>query len=105
MKKNYQMKKNLIIPILFLNQHNCILSRQVVYKKAYDISRKGSHPHSTPTLPQNLNITNHRVYLFFLISIQLFEYYYLFLFNYWNIIVCSYFSNYWLLYIYTPCDL
>ena len=27
MKKNYQIKKNLIISILFLYQHNCIFSR------------------------------------------------------------------------------
>ena len=43
MKKYYQIKRNLIISILFLIQHNYILSRQVVYKKAFDISRKGSH--------------------------------------------------------------
>ena len=36
-------KNKFIFSFLFLNQHNCILSRLVVYKKAYDISRKGSH--------------------------------------------------------------
>ena len=35
--------------MLILVQHNFILSQLVVYKKAYDISRKGSHPHMTPT--------------------------------------------------------
>ena len=61
MKEFYQIKRNLIISILFLNQNNCILSRQVVYKKAYDISRKGSHPHPTPTSQRNHKNTNHRV--------------------------------------------
>ena len=46
----------------------------MVYKKAYDISRKGSHPHSTPTiqqfLSQNHNSKNHRVYLIFIIFIK-----------------------------------
>ena len=77
----------------------------VLHKKAYDISRKGSLPHPTPTLQQKHNIRNHRLYLFFIISIQLFEYYYLFLFNYVNIKVYSYSSNYWFLYNYAPCDL
>ena len=36
-------KINLIISILFLIQHNFIISRLVVYKPEYDISRKGSH--------------------------------------------------------------
>ena len=53
----------------------------------------------------NYNITNHRVYLIFILSIQLFEYFYTFLFNYLRIIVYSYSSNYWVLYNYTPCDL
>ena len=61
MKKYYQEKRNLIISILFLIQHNCILSRAVVYKKAYDISRKGSHPRPTPTNQQNHKNTNPRV--------------------------------------------
>ena len=26
------------------------MSRQVVYKKAFDINRKGSHPHPTPII-------------------------------------------------------
>ena len=39
----YLMKRNPKISILILIQHNYILLRQVVYKKAYDISRKGSH--------------------------------------------------------------
>ena len=55
--------------------------------------------------PQNHNITNHRVYLFFIISIQLFEYYYIPLFNYLCIIIYFYSSNYYLLYNYTPCGL
>ena len=76
----------------------------VVYKKAFDISRKGSLPNMTPTPRRHHNITNHRVYLLFIISIQVFEYY-LFLFNYLYIIVYSYSSDYWLLYNYTPCDL
>ena len=80
-EKFYLIKRNLIISIFSPIQHNCIISRQVVYKKAFDISRKGSHPHPTPTIRhQNHNITNHRVYFFFIISIQLFECYYLFLF-------------------------
>ena len=33
----------------------------VVYKKAYDIGCKGSHPRSTPTTQQNHKNTNHRV--------------------------------------------
>ena len=59
----------------------------------------------TPTLQQNHNITNHRVNLFFIISIQLIEYFYTFLFKYLYIIVYSYSSNYWLLFNYKPCDL
>ena len=55
MKKVYQIKKNLTISFLFLIQHNCILSRQVVYKKAFDISRKESLPNMTPTH------TNHKI--------------------------------------------
>ena len=76
-----------------------------MYKKAYDISRKGTLPHPTAALQQNHNNTNHRVYLFFVISIQTFEYYYMFLFIYMNIIVYNYSSDYWLLYYYTPCDM
>ena len=34
------IKRNLIISILFLIQHNFNISQLVVYKKAYDISRK-----------------------------------------------------------------
>ena len=33
----------------------------VVYKKAYDISRKGSHPRPTPTTQQNHKNTDPRV--------------------------------------------
>ena len=54
-------KKNLINSILLLIQYNCTLSRLVVYKKAYDISRKGSHRRLTPTTQQNHSITNPRV--------------------------------------------
>ena len=61
MKKFYQIKRNLIISILFLIQHNCIRSRLVVYKKAYDIGRKGSHPRPTPISQQNHKNTNPRV--------------------------------------------
>ena len=61
MKEFYQIKRNLIISILFLIQHNRILSRAVVYKKAFDISRKGSHPRPTPTTQQNHKNTNPRV--------------------------------------------
>ena len=57
----YQIKINLITSILFLFQHNCILSRAVVYKKAFDISRKGGHPHPTPTTQQRHKNTNPRV--------------------------------------------
>ena len=72
MKKYYQIKRNLITPIFFLIQYNCILSRAVVYKEAFDISRKGSHPYPTPIIRHhNHNITNHRVFLFFIIFIQL----------------------------------
>ena len=52
---------NFIISFLFLIHHNCILPRLVVYKKAYDISRKGSHPRPTPTTQQNHENTNPRV--------------------------------------------
>ena len=61
MKKYYQIKTNLIISFLFLIQHNYILSRLVVYKKALDISRKGSHPRLTPSTQQNHKNTNPRV--------------------------------------------
>ena len=47
---------------ILYKKKNLIISRLVVYQKAYDIRRKGLHPHPTPTsqqiLPQN---TNHRV--------------------------------------------
>ena len=61
MKKYYQIKRNLIFSILFLIQYNCIFSRLVVYKKAFDVSRKGSHPDPTPTTQQNHKNTNPRV--------------------------------------------
>ena len=57
----YLIKSNFIISILFLFQHNRILSRLVVYKKAFDISRKGYHPRPTPTTQQNHKNTNPRV--------------------------------------------
>ena len=50
-----------------------MFSRLVVYKKAYDISRKGSHPRPTPTNQQNHKNTNHWVYLFFIIYFILFQ--------------------------------
>ena len=83
MKKYYQIKIKLIISILFLIQHNCILSRLVVYKKAYDISRKGLYPRPTPTSQQNHKNTNHCVYLFFIIYFKFFEYYYKLFICYW----------------------
>ena len=61
LKKYYQIKRSLLISILFLIHYNCILSRLVVYKKAYDISRKGSHPRPTPTTQQYYKNTDHRV--------------------------------------------
>ena len=62
MKKYYQMKKNRIISILFLIQHNFIFSRLSSLQKAYDISRKGSHPRPTPNYQtRHHNLTNHRV--------------------------------------------
>ena len=61
MKEFHQIKRNLIISILFLIQHNCILSRQVVYKKAYDINRKGSHRRPTKASQRNHKNTNHGV--------------------------------------------
>ena len=33
---------------IYLIQRNLIISQPVVYKEAYDISRKGSHAHATP---------------------------------------------------------
>ena len=51
----FLIKINLIISILFLIQYNCILSRAVVYKKAFDISRKGSH-----ILRSNFTINFHK---------------------------------------------
>ena len=41
-EKVYQINRNPIISILFLIKHNRILSRLLVYKKAFDISRKAS---------------------------------------------------------------
>ena len=55
------VEKICVISILFLFQHNCILSRAVVYKKAFDISRKGSHTRPTPITQQNHKNTNPRV--------------------------------------------
>ena len=43
------------------------MSRCSSVQKAYDISRKGSHPHPTPTIQQNHNNTNHRVLIFSII--------------------------------------
>ena len=42
MKKNYLTKRSHLI------HYNRILSRLVVYKKGYDISRKGFHRRPTP---------------------------------------------------------
>ena len=75
----YLIKRNLIISILFLIKHICIISRLVVYKKAYDIRRACRSVFRQQTFTQNHKNTNHRVYLFFIISVKLFEYYYLFL--------------------------
>ena len=61
MRKFYQIKRNLIISILFLIQRNCILSRLSSVQKAFDIGHKGSHPHPTPTSQRNHKNTNHRV--------------------------------------------
>ena len=64
MKKFFQIKRNLIISILFLIQYNRILTRLVVYKQAYDISRGGrtmSHhptPRPTPHLSRILRKVN-----------------------------------------------
>ena len=55
----YQIKINLITSILFLIQHNHILSRRVVYKKAIDISRKGSH-NLRPNLRSILRLSGRR---------------------------------------------
>ena len=59
-------KKNLLISILFLIQHNFILSQLVVYKKAYDISHKGSHPHMTPTTNPIILTSQITGYIYFL---------------------------------------
>ena len=100
----YLIKRNLIISILLLIQHNFIISRLVVYKKAFDIRRAyRSVPRHQP-LTQNHRNTNHRVYLFFIIFVKLFEFYYFFLFFYLSIIIYFYSFNYWLLYNYTPYD-
>ena len=40
MKKYYQIKRNFILSILFLIKHNCILSRQVVYKKRRGVAEQ-----------------------------------------------------------------
>ena len=76
-----------------------------MYKKAYDIRRACRSVFRHQTLTQNRKNTNHRVYLFFIIFVKLFEYYYLFLFFYLSIIIYFYSFNYWLLYNYTPYDL
>ena len=82
-KEYYPIKINLINSILFLIQHNCIFSRRVVYKKVFDIGRKGSHPRPTPTSQQNHKNANHWVYSFFNIYIKLSEYYYILFIGYW----------------------
>ena len=46
-----EIEMDVIMIEFYLIQRNLIISRLVVYKKAYDISRKGSHPHPTPTPP------------------------------------------------------
>ena len=72
----FLMEGNLVIPVLFLIQYNCILSGlSSVQKKAYDISRKGSHSHPAPTSQQNHRSTNHKVYIFLIVFIKLFENY------------------------------
>ena len=57
----------IIISLLFLNQHNRILHRLVVYKQAYDISQEGSHLIRHHTKQQHHNIINHKVNLFIII--------------------------------------
>ena len=101
----YLRKSNLIISILLLIKHNCIISRLVVYKKAFDISHACRNVLRHQPLTQNLKNTNHRVYLFFIIFVKLFEFYCLFLFFYLSIIFHFYSPNCWLLYNYTPYDL
>ena len=71
---NLEYISNFIISFLFLIHHNRILSRAVVYKKAFDISRKRSHPRPTPTTQQNHKNTNPRVSIFFIVFIKLYEY-------------------------------
>ena len=56
-----------------------IMSKLVVYKKAYDISREGSQPHTTSRQQQHHKITNHKVNLLYTF-IQLFEYFKILLF-------------------------
>ena len=59
----------ILLSILFLLQHNCIISRlSSVQKKTFDISRKGSHPHPTPTIQQILPQK-------FIVFIRILEYY------------------------------
>ena len=103
--KDLEYINNFVISFLFLIQHNRILSRLVVYKKAFDIRRARRSVVRHQPLPQNHKNTNHRVYLFFIIFVKLFEYYYLFLFFYLSIIIYCYSFNYWVLYNYTPYDL
>ena len=63
-----------MISVLFLIQYKCILSQlSSVQKKVY-ISRKGSHPHPTPTSQQKHQNTNHRVLIIFVVFNKLFEY-------------------------------
>ena len=74
-ENNDETKKYILRGERNASYHDRILSNkkthnfttEVVYKKAYDISGKGSHPHPTPIIryqhnhPQNHNITSQRV--------------------------------------------
>ena len=51
MNEYYQIKRNLIVSIFFLIKHNFVHPRQVVYRKAYDISRKASNCSSDTNHP------------------------------------------------------
>ena len=68
-KNKEKSKKNIIRGQKNVRYHDTTLSIKISrlssVQKAYGISRKGSHPHPTPTsqqiLPQNHKNTNHRV--------------------------------------------
>ena len=102
----YLIKRNLIISILFLIQHNFILSRHSsVQKKNLTLGVHDAASFDIKPVTQNHKNTNHRVYLFFIIFVKSIESYYLFLFFYLSIFIYFYSFNYWLLYNYTPYDL